>query len=364
VTGLAAVAAANTALLLWSVAIAMTAGAVAAWSRLAWARVEASARFIPARAFLGEPVTLRVLIANGKRLPLPLVRLSIWLPPGLHPGPGSSATMRGFQRRLSVPGRSEAVFDLPIRLRRRGEFWVERIQVELTDPFDLSPLRRELPAETVLLVMPEPRIGIPMSVRRRLPFGMPARASRIFEARERFAGVRPYEAGDPLNRIHWKLTGHAGGLQTKLFEPTRTAEVLLVLDLAAGEPFWDSIFPEIAEDTIGWASFLARQAIASGWRVGMVANTHLTKGRGPLRVPSSSSPGHEATLFAALSRMPGDPTSDLAPVLREVGRGLGKGTTAVVVSPRPGRGLRHEMAVLRRRGADVLHLSPVDAVLR
>ena len=177
------------------------------------------------------------------------------------------------QLQLHVYRRSEAAFDLPIRLRRRGEFWVERIQVELTDPFDLSPLRRELPAEAVLLVMPEPRIGIPMSVRRRLPFGAPAQASRIFEARERFAGVRPYEPGDPLNRIHWKLTGHSGGLQTKLFEPTRTAEVLLVLDLAAGEPFWDSIFPEIAEDTIGWASFLARQAIGSGWRVGMIANT-------------------------------------------------------------------------------------------
>jgi hypothetical protein len=96
----------------------------------------------------------------------------------------------------------------------------------------------------------------------------------------------------------------------------------------------------------------------------MIANTHLTKGRGPLRVPASSAPGHEATLFAALARMPADPTSDLAPVLREVGRGLGKGTTAVVLSPRPGRGLRQEMAALRRRGTGVLHLSPVEAVLR
>src|SRR2546423_287779 len=81
----------------------------------------------------------------------------------------------------------------------------------------------------------------------------------MFEQPERFAGVRPYEAGDPLSRIHWKLTGHSGILQTKLFEPARSADVVLALDLAVGEPFWDSIYPEIAEDTIGWASFVGRQ---------------------------------------------------------------------------------------------------------
>jgi uncharacterized protein (DUF58 family) len=274
-----------------------------------------------------------------------------------------TGTVRGFQRRLYLSGRSETVLDLSVRARRRGEYWLERVQLVLSDPFDLAPLKRDVVPGADLLVMPEPRIRIPVRVRRKLPFGAPTLAARIFEQRERFAGVRPYEPGDPLNRIHWKLTGHSGGLQTKLFEPTRTAEVLLMLDLAAGEPFWDSVFPEIAEDTIGWATFLARQAIGSGWRVGMVANTHLRRGRGPLRIPTSGIPGHEAVLFAALARMPNEPTSDLAPVVREAGRSLRRGTTAVVISPRPGHWLRHEMAVLRRRGADVVHLSPVEAVL-
>jgi uncharacterized protein (DUF58 family) len=364
VAGIAAVVGANTGLLVWAVAIAVTAGGLAAWSRLAWKQVEVEARFRPARAFSSEQVTLHVRITNGKPIPLPLVRVTVWLPEGVHPVGGRDYGLRGFQRKFSMSGRSVAEFHLPVTVRRRGEYWIDKVQMAITDPFDLAPFQRDLAAEAVLLVMPEPRIEIPMSIRRRLPFGRPAQAVRLFEERERFAGVRPYEPGDALNRIHWKLTGHAGGLQTKLFEPTRTAEVLLVLDLAAGEPFWDSIFPEIAEDTIGWATFLARQAIGSGWRVGMVANTHLRRGRGPLRVPTSSVPGHEATVFAALARMPNEPTSDLAPVVREVGRQWGKGTTAVIISPRPGHWLRHEMAVLRRRGADVVHLSPVAAVLR
>src|SRR5439155_1344974 len=206
-------------------------------------------------------------------------------------------------------------------------------------------------------------IRVPVEVLRRLPFGVPTRAAQMFEERERFAGVRPYEPGDPLNRIHWRLTAHAGELQTKLFEPTRSADVLLALDLAMGEPFWDAVFPEIAEDTIGWATFLARRAISLGWRVGLVANTHARRGRGPLRVPASAVKGHEGVLFAALARMPNEPTSDLAPVLRELGKPLTRGTVAVVLTPRPGRRLQAEIAGLRHRGVQVAQLSPVEARL-
>ncbi|MGH2556053.1 MAG: DUF58 domain-containing protein [Actinomycetota bacterium] len=362
--GIVAAAAGNTTLLLWSVGVASIAGSISAWTQVAWKKVAVTARFNPARAFSGETVNLAVRITNGKRLPLPHVVAKIWLPPGLRPADETEETthtIRGFQRAFAVPGRSEVVLDLPVKVRRRGEYWLERVLVQISDPFGFALMEQKLMPETALLVMPEPRIGIPMRVLRRLPFGSPVRASRMFEDRERFAGVRPYEPGDPLNRIHWKLTGHVGGLHTKLFEPTRSADVLLLLDLATGEPFWDSIYPEIAEDTIGWASYLARQAIGTGWRVALSVNTHMTRGRGPISVPSLARKGQEAALFAALARMPNEATSDLAPILREAGRRMGKGTTAVVISPRPGPWLKHEMATLRRRGVDVLHLSPLEA---
>jgi uncharacterized protein (DUF58 family) len=356
-----AVAAGNLALILWAAAVGAIAGGATIWARMAWRGVELSARFRPGRAFLGESVTLRVQIVNTKRLPLPLTRLSVWLPPGLRSAdPSESATIRGFRRRVSMPGRSKLSIDLPVAPQRRGEYWLERVRVELADPFDLAPVHREVVPEADLLVMPEPRIAIPATIRRRLPFGAPAPSQRMFEDRERFAGVRQYEPGDPLNRVHWKLSAHAGKLHIKLFEPTRSARVQLALDLATGEPFWDSIYPEIAEDVIGWASFLARQAVNAGWRVGLVANTHLSRGRGPLRVPASSAKGQEAALFAALARMPNEASSDLAPILRVTGRGFGREAMVVVVSPRPGRWLQQEMTVLRRRGAEVLHLSPLE----
>jgi uncharacterized protein (DUF58 family) len=349
-------------LVIWAVAVGTIAALGILWARLAWRAVEVEARFHPNRVFPSEGAEVVLRIHNAKRLPVPSARVGVWLPEGLRPATHQEpASIHGFRRDLTLPGRSAITLRLPVTALRRGEYALRLVEAELSDPFALYPVRREVRPAGDLLVMPEPRIGVPVAVRRRLPFGLPAPALRMFEQPERFAGVRPYQSGDPLNRIHWKLTGHSGGLQVKLFEPTRSADVLLAMDLCVGEPFWDAIYPEIAEDTIGWASFLARLALGAGWRIGIVANTHMSQGRGPVRVLPGSARGHEADLFAAMARMPNAPTSDLAPIIREMRQGLSTTTAAVVISPRPGPWLRRELDVLARRGVNVVQVSPLEA---
>ncbi|MGZ5352400.1 MAG: DUF58 domain-containing protein [Actinomycetota bacterium] len=350
---------------MWAAAIGGIAAAATLWARAAGDALDVEAAFEPARAFVGEDIHVRVTIENRKRLPLPIVRLLVRFPPGLLPEREPDPTaLRGHRRRLSIAGRSRVTLLLPVVASTRGEYWLEGVDLVASDPFDLAPIRLEIPVPHALLVMPEPHEGVPLKIVRRLPFGSPAAAARLYEDREHFAGVRDYAPGDPMHHVHWRLSAHAGRLQTKRFEPTRSAEVLFAVDVSNGEPFWHAVDPATAEETIGWASYLARQAIHAGWRTGLVANTHLRKGRGPLRVPTAATIGAEAVLFAALARMPNQPTSDLGPVLRELGRRFVRRTTVVVVSPRPGPSLLHEMDVLRRRGSDVLHLAPPVAAER
>jgi len=348
-------------LVLWAFAVFGMAGLATMWAKVALRGVEVEAKLEPARAFVGETVRIRVRVRNDKRLPLPFVRIGVWLPVDLRPvGDPGSASIQGFRRRTSLRGFGEVTLDFECVTLRRGEHRLNVVELDVSDPFWLAPVHREFDTELDVLVMPEPRIPIPVPVRRRLPFGTPAPAMRMFEQPERFAGVRPYQAGDPINRIHWKLTGHSGDLQVKLYEPTRSADAVLAMDLSMGEPFWHGIYPDVAEETIGWTSFLARLAVGAGWRIGILANTHLTRGRGALRVLPRTAREHEPAVFAALARMPNEPTSDLAPVLREVGRRLGRSSSVVVVSPRPGEWLSHEIEVLRRRGVEVVQVSPLE----
>jgi uncharacterized protein (DUF58 family) len=349
--------------LVWAVAMVLVAVAGFWWSRAAWRGVHVRSEARPAKAFAGEDIELRIEIRNAKRTPLPIVRVSLALPDGLSEGPSvehepGPFAFSGHRRRLSMEGDSDVTVSFTVRTERRGEFWLEPIEIELSEPFDLVPVRRRIELERPIVVMPEPANGVPLRVRRVLPFGAPASAVHLFEDQEHFAGVRDYEPGDPMHHVHWRLSAHSGRLQTMRFDPTRSAEVLFALDVARGEPFWRSVDAELAEETIGWASYAARQAIAAGWRVGLVANTHLKRGRGALRIPPATSAASEAALFTALARMPNQPTNDLAPVLREVGRRMVRRTTVLVLSADPGPSLLREIAVLRRRGADVVHVAP------
>lgn len=363
--GLFAIAWGEVTIIVWCAAVATLAVAAGSWSKRAWRALEIDVAFAPPRAFVGEDVSLRITLANRKRLPLPIVRVLARFPEGVLADREADPTaLRGYRRRLSLLGRTELTLTLPVIAPTRGEYFFEPVEVEISDPFDLAPVRRSVEVERPLLVMPSPRVGIPLRILRRLPFGSPSPGARLFEDREHFAGVRDHEMGDPMHHVHWKASAHVGRLQTKRYEPTRSAEVLFALDLSNGEPFWHAVDPDTAEESIGWASYLARQALHAGWVTGLVANTHLRKGRGPLRVPPSTSLGAERALFAALARMPNQPTSDLAPVLREVARRLGRRLTIVVISPGPGPALAHEIVALRRRGSDVIHLAPPSAFER
>src|SRR5262249_14295713 len=141
--------------------------------------VTIEAAFEPPRAFVGEPVTLNVVVRNDKRVPIPVLSLGVWLPPRLLPanddpsGDGVgyrglwlppdmaprevSSAIRGFRRRLFLAGRSEARLAFPVRAAGRGEYWLRRIDAQASDPFDLVPVTQELTPDATLLVMPEPR---------------------------------------------------------------------------------------------------------------------------------------------------------------------------------------------------------------
>jgi uncharacterized protein (DUF58 family) len=344
----------STALLVWGGSVAIVIGAGMWWNVRAWWRVEMQLSFDPKRAFIGEPIDAVVRIRNPRRLPIPIARFAVGLPEGVTDGAGGSTV----RRRLFVPGRAQTEVRFPLAPHRRGEYWPTWANASLADPFDLVSVSRDLPCDASFLVMPATTDGIPIELARRLPYGSPVATVRLYEDPERFAGVREYERGDPLNRIHWKLSGHSGGYQTKRFEATRSADVLLAIDLARGEPFWLAADQETAEHEVALAATVARRAIHAGWRTGLVANTRLRRSGGAIRLAIGASATHDRALLSLLARMPAQPTGYLGPALRDMGRTLPRRTTVVVFTAEVTPLLEREVHVLRRRGCDVVLIGP------
>jgi uncharacterized protein (DUF58 family) len=62
------------------------------------------------------------------------------------------------------------------------------------------------------------------------PIGEVNAAHRLFEDPTRNAGVRPYQVGDPLQRVHWRATARTGELQCRVFDPTTLAGATILVD--------------------------------------------------------------------------------------------------------------------------------------
>ena len=123
----------------------------------------------------------------------------------------------------------------------RGRYAFEDVRVEIADPFGLESVAVALPAPGALLVYPRlvrlerlfSETGAHAHDGRRLLL----RRHTGFELH----GVREYEQGESLRRVHWRSTARRGQLMVKELEDAPRDEIAVLLDAdasaVAGESF-------------------------------------------------------------------------------------------------------------------------------
>ena len=94
---------------------------------------------------------------------------------------------------------------------------------------------------------------------------------RLYEDPTRIAGVRGFEPGDPLNRVHWRATARTGTLHSKVYEPSTVAGATLLLEFhrAAYDPRHEPYRSELA---VTAAASIANALYQLGQQVGLVTN--------------------------------------------------------------------------------------------
>src|SRR5262249_52789494 len=152
--------------------------------------------------------------------------------------------VRGKRLQIAMIGsRGETKVRYTLECLMRGYYALGPLVLEAGDLFGLHRRWRVLTRPRYLLVYPKvvPLLGYELASRR--PIGDVRLSHRLFEDPTRLAGVRPYEPGDPLNRVHWKATARTGALHSKVLEPSTLAGATVVLDFhqagypSRGEPF-------------------------------------------------------------------------------------------------------------------------------
>src|SRR3954453_21603143 len=122
-----------------------------------------------------------------------------------------------------------------LRPEKRGCYQVGPLEVVATDPLGIFHFRHEITGTSELLVYPNP-IDLPWIFP---PGGSPYGASSLHTAEMRgegseFYGIREYQPGDPLRRVHWRSSARMGRLAVVEYEHDVSVDLTLVLDARRG----------------------------------------------------------------------------------------------------------------------------------
>lgn len=139
------------------------------------------------------------------------------------------------------------------------------------------------------MVVPLTRFSLPA----RHPFGDYKAPRRLLEDPSRVVGVRDYQYGDELRRVHWKATARAMQLQSKVYQPTTTYTMVIFLNVVQQLDVWYGIHPELQELAICAAASVANWALDEGLAVGLYANAMMYIPEIGMKLPVPGEAGEE-----------------------------------------------------------------------
>lgn len=223
-------------------------------------------------AEVGDEVPVAVTVRNGGSLPVPWVLIEDVLPaPALQQRP-PRLRVKGKRLRIAfLRAGSETTVKYTLKIAQRGYYQIGPLVLESGDVFGLHRRFRVLTKPHFLLVYPRVVTLEGYELASRRPIGEVVLTHRLYEDPTRIAGVRPYEAGDPLNRVHWRATARTGQLHSKVYEPTTLAGATILLDFhqagyfTGGEPYRSEL-------AVIAAASLANAVYEMGQQTGLVTN--------------------------------------------------------------------------------------------
>jgi uncharacterized protein (DUF58 family) len=271
-----------------------------------------------------------------------------------------------------------------LRCNRRGYYQIGPAIMETGDLFGLHRRYRVVSEPHFLLVYPHviPLEGYDIASKR--PIGEVRMSYRLYEDPTRIAGVRKYEAGDPLNRVHWRATARTGKLHSKVYEPSTVAGVTILLDFhqrshdSRNEP----VRSELAVTAV---ASLANAVYQMGQQIGLITNGRDAADRirqegwdydmrsrdvarraasmadasdrlQPVIVETQPGPEQLMRIFETLARVELTDGLDLTQLIAETASRMPRDATVVAVLPTVSEDAAVALGNLQRRGLAVAAL--------
>ena len=264
----------------------------------------------------GDTLMTIFTVRHMSLLPVSAIRLKLSVPSAFSPNQEISVPSMPFARKL---------FRWRIACPHRGVFEAGVIRIYAADLFGLVTLSRKSGMKLVKVdVAPRVPAALPMELKGG-DIG-PETISRAAEDTASPSDVRKWQDGDPLKKVHWKLTARRREVMVRVYEESARPDTLIIPDLTEISAMRDQALA--IEDCVCEACAGAAKAqLEAGYPVIMPLTS---------KTPSEISgqfPADIAAFVDALMRVKFDSPYEYEQVLTLMMRRMSRTGGAVVVTP-------------------------------
>ena len=335
------------------------------WSRFGMGGVEYERRLGARRAVAGDTVPLDITIWNRKPLPLPWIAAEDLVTDGIgvRERPMMERDDERLGRRVLANAWALAWYERVVRhfhveARRRGLYEFGPVRLRVRDILGRDAGGGELAADEMLLVGPR---TVPVRARGRdaAPLGERRAPHSMHADPALYGGVRPFQPGDPLRRIHWRATARLGTTVSRRYEPARGRAVVIAIDVQTIDgPHWEMTYDDAAfEGVCVAAASLARQLLAGGASCGIAAASFTGTIQRLAYLPPQASYGQFARVTGVLARIGPISSGPYTGLLTWLTRRVAPGSVVLTLSTRDPRSFLPAMQRLARSGYRVEHVA-------
>ncbi len=171
----------------------------------------------------GDNINIEYKVSNTSYLPIPHAKIEFFLSEKLN-------TESSLKEVAYFKNYQMINFSKEIKCQYRGYYKIGKVRVTLFDPMMLSSKVIAFDKEIDLTVHPKiwPIKALPVDTRD--IHGTLKSHQKTVDDRTNIINIRPFERGDSLKNIHWKLSAKLDDIQTKEFEQTLSARFFIILD--------------------------------------------------------------------------------------------------------------------------------------
>jgi len=315
------------------------------WNKYALHGLHYERLFSERRAFPDETLELTLRVSNLKLLPVGWLQIEDQFPLGV-PLLGEESLAPHSPQLWGARGANVGQLVTAFSLRwyqrvsrryrlhcpRRGYYRFGPAHLKSGDLFGLFSQEGWQKKDDWLIVYPKVLPIAELGLLSKEPFGETKATQRLFADPMRTIGVRDHQPEDSFKHIHWKATARQQRLQTRVYEPTTSYNLIVFLNVATFAKHWQGTDPALLEKAISVAASIASYGAEQRYIVGVIANGSVPHSDQPIKVLPSRDPRQLARILEALAAVTGFATSSIEALLLAESPKLPWGATLVVVT--------------------------------